>query len=334
MPHIRSNFPLQNSKPTTRFDAIKPYVFIDKVTVRLKVAQPVRIKGREYKANFVPNYRWTNVAGGKVAVWANGLGNEVFVTFNPSTMDTGYNIFPFKRDVTTSIRGVLSTLANTYQGFPLTRLEHTLIRGGYSKLSEIHITADFEFPSIQKVSSCMRDLKTRWKGKRTRKTNDNFLTGLYLNHTNWSLLAYVKDDEIDANHSDWPDAIKRRCRNRLRIEIKLKRQELHNLGRRLQRMFPDLPLLDLAQTGDWEPNIYPLVFDCYAKKLLPIGYKRIRGDEGLVLVYGLIDHHRGRPVSPSGNQTEATYYKGRGPGRLIADHNLIERADPHADAMV
>jgi hypothetical protein len=327
MPHIRYYIPLPDSQSSPIIDGIKPLVFVDKVTARIRVAGPVRIKGREYKANFIPNYRWINLRDGKVGVWACGLGNEVFVTFNPSTIVNGYNLFPYRDDVLASLRMVLPSLLEVFPQFPLMRPEWNLIRAGYSELSEIHLTADFEFPSWSKLIACMRELKARWSWRWNRRSNDNFSTGFYLNHDNWDLLVYIKDEEIVANHSDWPNAVKSRSRNRLRIEVKLRRQELLKLGKRLKRRHPDLPDLELHQIGDWEPHVYPLAFDLYAGRIQPRGQKLIEGNGGQVPLFGLVAHHSGLPVYPREQQAHASYYEAPCPRWMLASHNLIVRTE-------
>jgi hypothetical protein len=79
------------------------------------------------------------------------LKKEAFLTFSPSTLNSGFNIFPYRGDVLASVQGVLPELLKSLPVFPLMRPELNLLRAGYSELSEIHVTADFSFPSRQKL---------------------------------------------------------------------------------------------------------------------------------------------------------------------------------------
>jgi hypothetical protein len=193
----------------------RPYVSIDKITARIQTADPCRITGRIETRKFAPNWFWFNVPTGKVGVWSCGLNNEVFLTFNPSTIDHGHNVFPYTGDALEAIQSLIPDLLRRFPKLPLHRPEMTLLRAGYSEMSEIHLSADFEFPSYVALVHFIRELKLRWTWRWNRRTNDNYATTFYLNQGHWDLLVYSKEDEVNKNHSNWPHPVKLRCRNRL-----------------------------------------------------------------------------------------------------------------------
>lgn len=303
MPHNRYYIPQAGSALSIGGSNTFPYVSIDKITTRIEIADKIRVIGSNFTKKFAPNYRWFNAQHGKIGIWACGLAPEVFVTFNPRTIEYGHNLAPYRGDTLSALQEILPDLIRHFPALPITRRELTLFRAGHSNLSEIHLAADFEFPAFNSLNSCLRELKFRWTWRWTRNQNNNYSSSYYLNQRHWTLTAYIKDDEIYENHRNWPDKVKRRSKNRLRLEIRLRRQELLKLGERLHRKYPHLPELDLSKSADWEPHIYPLAFDFYASRLEPIGKSLNRGKKNRILFFELVNFHGGHPVPPRGNQS-------------------------------
>jgi len=235
---------------------------------------------------------------GKVGI-CSSLLNSVHLLYNPSELDLGYNIFPNTDDVTGFLASdVLPQLARRVPELCLTRRDWALARTGWADLGEIHLTADWEFPTREALEACLRNLKRSWKWRWNRWAYRRFATSFYISQTHWDIVFYIKDDEIAANHANWPEAVKRRSRNRLRVELRLRREELLRLGGRLARLHPDMPLLRLGRLGEWDESLYPLAFDLYARRITSKHRDNIATRGADIPLYDFLRKYGGLPAHP------------------------------------
>ena len=164
-------------------------------------------------------------------------------------------------------------------------------------MGEIHLTTDWEFPTREALETCFRNLKRSWIWRWNRSAYRRYLTTYYINQTHWDLVFYIKDDEIAANHADWPEAVKRRSRNRLRVELRLRREELLHLGGRLSKLHAEIALLRLSRLGEWDESHYPLVFDLYARRITSKHRDNIDTRGADIPLYDFLRKYGGVPVN-------------------------------------
>lgn len=230
-------------------------VGVDKIKATVDAPHMDSISGRPNHPNQSPYtypYFWTKLFRGRVGIKSRGR-KKLVIDFNPSQLEYGHNVFRFTDPLYLPIREVFYRVHRQLIPFqdPYWDAKHwIMLRAGYVDLSELHLRADYRFPDASSLSQFMRVLKRSWTWRWNQESNNRFLTSLYIDQRNWSALFYFKGDEVEANHANWPPAVKALCRNRLRLEIKIRRQELRTLGHRLASSFTDFPELDLCRAED------------------------------------------------------------------------------------
>ena len=337
MPHNRPITPPPDSPLNNCCaEGIAPAVSVDKVRARISLPHRELVAGRFKEGRprtsvlSLP-YRWLTVRNGRVAVRSHGL-DSLFVQFNPAQLEFGHNVAVFSEGLTETLRDTIDTILPLIGPLPFSWKEAGLLRAGFSDLSEIQFAADFKFPSRRDLEADMRNLIRSYTWALNRNKNDSYPTTFYWNQANWTLKVYFKEDEVEANHKDWSPKIKDRCRNVLRVELTIRRQDLRKLGERLNRWRPDLPLLDLSKTFYWERWLYRLAFDFYCSRIRSI-HKQGDSSPQDIPLYRFLAKYGGRPLTPRSfdDQFLPTFYKARGPKTFIASHILVEHADPYAD---
>ena len=321
------------------------FVSVDKVRTRLFVPHGRLVAGRQ-KPTAKPSifklpYRWIDLLNGKIEVRSHGF-DSIFVQFNPRQLEFGQNLSSFSVDITETLEPTVLGILPRIPEISFSRWSLMLLRAGCADLSEIHLAADFRFPSWQALMAAFRNLERSWNWRLNRKRkrrkskirskNINYPTSTYWNQTDWTLTAYFKQDEIEAHHRDWPAWTRERSRNVLRFELRILRQDLRKLGERLHRWNPSVPLLDLSTLFHWEPWLYPVVFDFYAARLRSIQRKDEENVPGVIPLYDFLAKYGGHPVRPRPPEDcvvpsfYTTYYAKR-----LLGQTLTARADPHAD---
>ncbi len=279
-----------------------PHVFVDKVCVLVDLPHMNLVFGRytglrTHNNRFQHRYRWINVTNGKVGVCSH-FRRSIFVEYNPSTLEFGHNIFPYADSLLESVPPIVSAAIRKTPGLDLARRHSILLRGGHSRLSEIHLAADYLFPTDSAMTSFMRNLRRSWNWRRHRKGDDKkdrYDTSRYIAQTTWTFIAYDKGAEVeqDSNRTLW---VKMRARKTFRFEIRIQRRDLRKLGHRLQQYYPGLGLLDLSHTYDWQPHIYTLVYDFYMARIRSI-HRHAREDAEAVPLYRFLAKHGAVPVN-------------------------------------
>jgi hypothetical protein len=281
--------------------AIAPYVFPDTVQARLQVRLEKNVSGRsiaKQKINFylAPFFR-LNIGPFQTPVGVRSLGlQSMLVRFNPARLNSFCNIAGTTEPIVSSVLEVSLEMFSRIQVCP-TRTELTRIRAGYFDMSEIHLAADFRFPSRLDLDAFIRNFRCHWNWRFNRNKNDHYETSIYINQRHWTLLAYYKSEEIEARHSNWPLWTRERMRNCLRLEIRIKRRELRTLGKRLHNQISGFPLLDLSTGYDWDtPNILSIVFDFYVRRITPIHRRSKPNSDGTVPLYSFLAKYAACPT--------------------------------------
>lgn len=104
--HNRYNIPSPILGPSyCSVASFRPLVFVDKVRVRVWTSHQSVIRGRSRPDQpWGLDYRWINLPRGKVGICSSYL-SSVYLYYNPSELDLGYNIFPNTDDVTGFLAG-------------------------------------------------------------------------------------------------------------------------------------------------------------------------------------------------------------------------------------
>ena len=236
---------------------------------------------------------WVALKNGKVGARSDGH-RWIMVTFNPSQIAYGHNMFCYDEPLYSAIVDVTSELDDKCLKLQLSRDNSVRIRSGVAKLSELSLCGDWIFPTRAKLDTAFRSLQGRWNWRANRRRNINWSTTIYLNQTSWDLRIYVKHDQVANQHPNWPDDIQALAQNRLRLEVTLKRQELRHLGTKVAQFTGRYPELDLSIVSYWEPGLYDAVLGLYLSRLRPAGNPRPA--IGVVPLYCMFAQHDGQPA--------------------------------------
>ncbi len=287
-------------------DEIIPFVFVDKLRLNVPLRHRRCISGHpvsEADTNtcWPLPYRWLNLGKGKVAFRSLGL-DALQVEFNPSALERGHNVVPFVDETLFVTPSIIQTIcAKTPElRHPATHLlraareDSILLRAGLSQVSEIHLAADVEFATRHALDTCFGNLRRGWHWRRNRRLNSKYMTTLYFQHTHWTLVAYIKDDELESKR-ERGNSIDQACCNRLRLELRIRRQDIRMLTGRLSRAHPELAGIDLSNQGSWQLAHQQLVFDYYLARFRS-RYSINREQPHRVPLFYFLAKHGGRPV--------------------------------------
>src|SRR5258708_4135790 len=278
-----------------------PTVSVDKVAAYIPYQHRNLICGgwKEMPSGFcVPQPFWITLPSGTIGVHSD-KHDRLVVQFNPGQIAYGHNILfcddplllPFRRIAETLDRKLSSTLSPPEKAIRANVLRQ---RAGRIALRELHLCADFAFPSLQSLRGAYRELRDHWNSPRNRVQNKNFSGTIYLNQKRWDLVVYDKGTHVSDEKSEWPADIRALAQNRLRVEVRLRRQELRSLGARLARAVPGFPVLDLSIAYDWDALIYNAVYDLYVSRLRPKGNPTPA--PGVVPLFRLFEQFGARPA--------------------------------------
>lgn len=186
------------------------------------------------------------------------------VRANPAMLEYGHNLFRFDGDLTAAIADVLDRITPLVSELSLSRQDRLLLRGGHVELSEIDLAADFIFPSYMAMSRAVSSLTRSWHWPWNRQRNVEFHDSLRFKHKGWVLRGYDKAEQVRDTVRAPARWMLETTHNRYRVEVRIRRPDLHRLAERLGR-----PDLDLCRAGDWTPDLYGPAFDYYISRLRP-----------------------------------------------------------------
>lgn len=274
---------------------------IDKVVARIQVPHTERFGSvKEIRPGvWVPfDYYWVDVPNGKIGIRSFNP-EELFISFNPSLLLCGHNLNCYDYAVQQALLdAVLAIGAARPQVFE--SAETLQFAYESAELSALHLCCDWIFPSRRHVLQVISKLKNEWGWLYNRVRNEHYPTTLYLNHKTWDLMAYVKEDEVQAKHPKWSPRVHQLAKNRLRVEIKLKRGDLVTMGpRRIKygaKQGKRLLRYRFGRSAIWHAEMSDQIYDLYISRLRPIG--NTSAQPRVLPLHHLLAQYGARPAWP------------------------------------
>ncbi len=284
-PHINS--------PLTPPTPLNPGVSVDGIQARVFIPHQKLIVGRgAYKNLYSAPFRWVDQPNGKVGIRSLGF-SSVLMRFNPAQVEFGQNLWRAPDELWQSVASTFRTILPRVPELSPDRRAWTFLRAGHVDVSGLHLAADFVFDKSDGISHLFRSLRRGWKWSRGRVIDDRYAAATYFRQKKWSLVAYDKERQIDYAFPAMLDWMRKQSARRLRIEVRLGREELRTLGARLHRAHPEIPVLDLGTASEWKSSLYGPVFDLYAARIRPRSGPHM-GEP--IPLYGLLAHLGATPV--------------------------------------
>lgn len=187
---------------------------------------------------------------------AQGRASELLFSGNPSKFLQGHNVFG-SDDLVALMKDVFRLVCKQLNITPeLADLKR--IREGDYPLIMVDINYSFELPHRQDVLAWLRAAEYKSKTRHGRPQMKGGTLYFGKNSLRWAIKAYSKGEEIEAPKHRLPDALTETqipawADNKLRIELRLKKKELAEIG--------------LLTAKDMTPDVAKNIYNSYVRKI-------------------------------------------------------------------